>query len=157
MVSSQVPKELLVVVVPLEVVTLNQGLDALLDAFDTHNLDYCITSGSSARRLDAAMSLLGWKRRFKHRCFSAEPLEAGKPAPDLFLHAASEVGVLPQNCAVVEASAAGIKAATQANMFSIGFVGGSHFADILAERRKLLRREGAHFCLNAFSELSFCD
>lgn len=137
--------------------TLNRGFEPLLEAFKQHNMDLCFTSGNSARRLDAAMSLLGLKQRFRHHYFSAETVGAGKPAPDLFLHAASEIGVLPQNCAVIEASPAGIQAALAAKIFSIGFVGNSHAANILTSRRKLLHREGAHFCLNALSELSFCD
>jgi beta-phosphoglucomutase-like phosphatase (HAD superfamily) len=50
----------------------------------------------------------------------------GKPAPDLFLYAASKMGVSPSRCVVIEDSPAGIEAACAARMTAIGFCGGSH-------------------------------
>jgi len=55
----------------------------------------------------------------------------GKPAPDLFLHAASRVGVAPAGCAVVEDSPYGVQAARAAGMRAFGYAGG------LALRRAL--------------------
>jgi beta-phosphoglucomutase-like phosphatase (HAD superfamily) len=50
----------------------------------------------------------------------------GKPAPDLFLHAARTLGEKPESCVVVEDSPYGVKAAVAAGMAVIGFTGGSH-------------------------------
>ena len=50
----------------------------------------------------------------------------GKPAPDLFLHAAGKMRVEPRDCIVVEDSPVGVAAAVAAGMTAIGFVGGSH-------------------------------
>ena len=50
----------------------------------------------------------------------------GKPAPDLFLHAAKGMGVRPEDCVVVEDSPAGIDAARRAGMRVFAFTGGSH-------------------------------
>ena len=50
----------------------------------------------------------------------------GKPAPDLFLHVAREMGVAPENCTVIEDSPAGIAAAKDAGMRVFAFAGGSH-------------------------------
>ncbi len=50
----------------------------------------------------------------------------GKPAPDLFLHAAEEMGVRPEDCVVVEDSPAGIDAARRAGVRVFAFTGGSH-------------------------------
>lgn len=46
--------------------------------------------------------------------------ERSKPAPDLFLHAAEQVGVPPARCVVLEDAAAGIDAANAAGMLSVG-------------------------------------
>jgi beta-phosphoglucomutase-like phosphatase (HAD superfamily) len=46
-------------------------------------------------------------------------VEHGKPAPDIFLHAASQLKVLPENCVVYEDSEAGLKAAHSAGMKSV--------------------------------------
>ena len=65
-------------------------------------------------------------RFFGSNVFSANDVEDGKPAPDLFLHVARQMGVQPQDCIVVEDSPAGVTAAVAAGMTAIGFVGGSH-------------------------------
>jgi beta-phosphoglucomutase-like phosphatase (HAD superfamily) len=53
-------------------------------------------------------------------------VERGKPAPDLFLHAARDMGVQPDECLVIEDSPAGVEAANAAGMRVFGFTGGSH-------------------------------
>ncbi|WP_159041880.1 HAD family hydrolase, partial [Streptomyces aureus] len=53
--------------------------------------------------------------------FSAEDVGRGKPAPDLFLHAASRMGVAPERCVVVEDSRLGVQAAVAAGMDVYGF------------------------------------
>lgn len=47
-------------------------------------------------------------------------VEFQKPAPDLFLHAARQLGLPPGDCAVVEDAEAGIQAARSGNFHSIG-------------------------------------
>src|SRR5215813_323701 len=71
---------------------------------------------------------------------SATEVPNGKPAPDLFLHAASRMGVQAAECIVIEDSTAGVSAATAAGMTAVGFVGGSH-AD--AELGAQLKSAGA--------------
>lgn len=58
--------------------------------------------------------------------FTSQQVKYGKPAPDLFLFAADQMQIAPQNCLVIEDSPAGIEAAIAANMAVIGFLGGSH-------------------------------
>jgi beta-phosphoglucomutase-like phosphatase (HAD superfamily) len=74
--------------------------------------------------------------RFFKFVFSASDVSNGKPAPDLFLHAAARMGVQPIDCIVVEDSAAGVTAATAAGMTAIGFVGASHAGFQLGEELK---------------------
>lgn len=61
--------------------------------------------------------------RFEGRIFSSTDPEVarGKPAPDLFLHAAARMGVDPDRCAVVEDSPFGLRAAADAGMTPLGF------------------------------------
>ncbi len=58
--------------------------------------------------------------------FTSQQVTKGKPAPDLFLFAAAEMGFLPEDCIVIEDSPAGIEAALAAHMTVVGFVGGAH-------------------------------
>ena len=55
----------------------------------------------------------------------------GKPAPDLFLHAAKRMGVDPAACAVVEDSRYGVEAARAAGMLALGFASGLTTAEHL--------------------------
>jgi beta-phosphoglucomutase-like phosphatase (HAD superfamily) len=58
--------------------------------------------------------------------FTSQQVSNGKPAPDLFLFAANQMGFNQEDCIVIEDSAAGIEAAISAGMRVIGFLGGGH-------------------------------
>ena len=85
----------------------------------------CVASSSPPERIRASLETTGLAKFFKF-LFSATEVPNGKPAPDLFLHAASRMGVQAPECIVIEDSAAGVSAATAAGMTAVGFVGGSH-------------------------------
>ncbi|WGX98662.1 HAD family phosphatase [Nocardioides sp. L-11A] len=76
----------------------------------------CVASSGSHRRIESVLGLTGLLDDFRGRIFSAEDVVHGKPAPDLFLHAASILGVAPRRCVVVEDSPAGVGAAIAAGM-----------------------------------------
>jgi HAD superfamily hydrolase (TIGR01509 family) len=99
----------------------------------------CVASSSPPERIRASLETTGLARFFSF-LFSATDVANGKPAPDLFLHAASRMGVQAADCIVVEDSAAGVTAATTAGMTAVGFVGGSHAGPQLGEE---LRSAGA--------------
>jgi HAD superfamily hydrolase (TIGR01509 family) len=86
----------------------------------------CVASSSVPERIRHGLSIVGLLERLEPNIFSASMVEHGKPAPDLFLHAAARMGIEPQRSVVIEDSQAGIVAAGAAGMRSIGFVGGSH-------------------------------
>jgi HAD superfamily hydrolase (TIGR01509 family) len=86
----------------------------------------CVASSSGPERLRHALGVAGLYRRFEPHVFSATMVAHGKPAPDLFLHAASRMAVEPPFCAVIEDSVPGVQAAVAAGMTAIGFTGGSH-------------------------------
>ncbi|MCO6186818.1 HAD family hydrolase [Rhizobium sp. L1K21] len=88
----------------------------------------CICSNSSSQRLDMMLTKTGLKPYFDPHVYSAKDLGADrvKPKPDIFLHAAEEMNVKPQNVIVIEDSVHGIEGARSAGMRVIGFTGGSH-------------------------------
>jgi HAD superfamily hydrolase (TIGR01509 family) len=92
----------------------------------------CVASSSPPERIRVSLETTGLARFFNF-FFSAADVPNGKPAPDLFLHAAARMGVQAADCIVVEDSAAGVTAATAAGMTAIGFVGGSHAGPQLGE------------------------
>ncbi|UVK39335.1 HAD family hydrolase [Mesorhizobium sp. AR10] len=87
---------------------------------------YCVASSGTLDRIRYALDVTGLLGLLEPHLFSAGMVARGKPAPDLFLHAASRMGAIPQNCLVVEDSPAGIEAAQAAGMRVFAFTGGSH-------------------------------
>lgn len=86
----------------------------------------CVASSSPLERIKLSLDVTDLRRHFGANVFSASNVAAGKPQPDLFLHAAASAGVGPQDCIVVEDSAAGVSAAAAAGMMAIGYIGGTH-------------------------------
>ena len=124
----------------------------LLERLDLIGLKYCIASSSTLKRIGVALDAMRLRQRFEH-VFSAQQVARGKPEPDLFLHAARELGVEPQSCLVIEDSPFGVRAAKAAGMLCAGFTGGSHVSDVETEHGDLLRRNGAEVIWSTYENL----
>lgn len=85
----------------------------------------CVATSSSPPRAARSLAIAGLDRLLP-RVFTASLVARGKPAPDLFLHAAAEMGAEPARCLVVEDSRPGLAAARAAGMRALHFTGGSH-------------------------------
>lgn len=96
------------------------------EAIDALPCAFCVASSSQPERIELSLTVTGLWPRFRGRAFSATMVARGKPAPDLFLHAARTLGYAPDACLVVEDSPAGITAAQAAGMRVVAFTGGSH-------------------------------
>lgn len=88
---------------------------------------YCMATSSSVDRAMVSLEITGLLPLFDGRIFSASMVPHGKPAPDLFLHAAGAMDTEPRRCLVIEDSEVGLQAARNAGMRAWRFVGGSHF------------------------------
>jgi HAD superfamily hydrolase (TIGR01509 family) len=113
-----------------------KGIAETLDELD---LPRCVASSSQIERIRLSLRVTGLLDKLEPYIFSATMVEHGKPAPDLFLYAASRLGVAPKACIVVEDSPAGVKAAKAAGMTVFAFTGGSHayLPSYLAELERL--------------------
>lgn len=107
-------------------------VDGVLEALEEITVLTCVASSGSHEKMRYTLSLAGLYERFAGRIFSASDVARGKPAPDLFLHAAARMGVAPEECAVVEDSKYGVEAARAARMHAFGYAGGLTSADRLA-------------------------
>jgi HAD superfamily hydrolase (TIGR01509 family) len=85
----------------------------------------CVASSSTPDRIALSLRVTGLSDLFD-QLFSSVQVPRGKPAPDLFLHAANQMGFAPADCLVIEDSIAGVQAARAADMKVIGFTGGGH-------------------------------
>ncbi|MGP9804993.1 HAD family hydrolase [Paracoccus sp. NSM] len=92
----------------------------------------CVATSSSPPRVARTLSVLGLTARFGTHVFTASEVARGKPAPDLFLHAAARMGAAPDRVLVIEDSPPGIEAARAAGMAVLHYGGGAHLAQIAA-------------------------
>ena len=96
-------------------------MPGVVDALERISIPTCVASSGTHERIRHALKTTGLFTRFAGRIFSAEDVKRGKPAPDLFLHAARSLDVDPSRCAVIEDSPPGIAAANAAGMTPFGF------------------------------------
>lgn len=97
------------------------GVEAALDALAHAGVPVCVASSGEPEKMRFTLGHTGLLERFDGRMFSSVEVAHGKPAPDLFLHAAAAMGWPPERCAVVEDSAAGVAAGRAAGMYVLGF------------------------------------
>ncbi|MEX0170513.1 HAD family hydrolase [Streptomyces sp. LMG1-1-1.1] len=98
------------------------GAGDVLKGLVAAGVPYCVASSGSHERIRVGHRKTGLDAWFRDGIvFSAEDVGRGKPAPDLFLHAAARMGVAPERCVVVEDSRLGVQAALAAGMDVYGF------------------------------------
>jgi len=112
--------------------TAVEGIVVLLDHLEAAGVPTCVASSGTHERMRRTLGITGLYDRFAGRIYSATEVEHGKPAPDLFLHAAGRMRAEPSACVVVEDSVYGVRAGVAAGMTVYGFAGGLTPADELA-------------------------
>jgi HAD superfamily hydrolase (TIGR01509 family) len=113
-------------------------------------LPVCVASSSDLDRVALSLGITGLFGYFAGRLYSAQMVKRGKPAPDLFLHAAVAMGIEPGRTLVIEDSVSGVTAAKAAGMTVWGFTGGSHYAS--RDGRAILQSAGADRVFARMSE-----
>ena len=120
-----------------------QPVEGVAEALEAIPARFCVASSSQPERIRHSLRVTGLLESFEPAIYSSTMVVHGKPAPDLFLHAAAAMGVVPQRCIVVEDSPAGIQAAKAAGMAVLAFIGGSHAGECgLAEKAAVLKPDG---------------
>jgi HAD superfamily hydrolase (TIGR01509 family) len=110
------------------------------EAIAALNLPKCVASSGTTEKIHRGLTCAGLYDQLAPHIFSATQVKRGKPAPDLFLFAAAQMGANPARCVVIEDSVAGVTGARAAGMTVLGFYGGSHCT---AEHEDMLRQAGA--------------
>lgn len=103
-----------------------RALPGLLEALDAIDGRRCVASSTSLAPLRRNLAITGLIDLFDPHIFSASQVARGKPHPDVFLFAATQMGVQPRDCLVIEDSVPGVLAARAAGMQVVGFTGVSH-------------------------------
>jgi HAD superfamily hydrolase (TIGR01509 family) len=115
-----------------------EGVGSVLEGLE---IPHCVASSSALDRVCLSLSLTGLARHFGGRLYTAQMVDRGKPAPDLFLYAAGRMQADPACTLVIEDSVSGVQAAKAAGMTVWGFVGGSHYR--ARDGAAILRNAGA--------------
>jgi pseudouridine 5'-phosphatase len=120
------------------------GVPELLDALDAAGLPYGVATSATRDYANYVLTKLAIKERFQF-VLTAEDIERGKPAPDVYLLAAEQFGIVPQRMMVLEDSANGCRAALAAGAFTVAvpnhhtqshrFAGVQFVADSLTDPR----------------------
>jgi HAD superfamily hydrolase (TIGR01509 family) len=97
------------------------GIEQALDALDAAGLPYCVASSGDHEKMNTTLGITGLLPRFAGRIFSVTQVARGKPAPDVYLFAARQLGAEPTACVVVEDTPPGVQAGAAAGMTVFGF------------------------------------
>jgi HAD superfamily hydrolase (TIGR01509 family) len=108
-------------------------------------IPWCVASNGAHDKMRRTLGLTGLLPRFEGRLFSSRDVARPKPAPDVYLHAASQCRVAPGDCVVVEDTPTGVAAAVAAGMTVLGYT-----ALMPAHR---LRAAGAHQLFDRMTDL----
>lgn len=102
-------------------------------------LPRAIASSSRTVWISSHLEHLGIRAAFGDHIYSGrEHVTRGKPAPDLYLHAAAAIGVPIERCVILEDSPVGVTGAVASGADVIGLCAGSHCAPDHAERLRVL-------------------
>ncbi|MBZ9994296.1 HAD family hydrolase [Mesorhizobium sp. BH1-1-4] len=127
-----------------------KAIEGAADFVSQLGIPYCVASSSAPSKLRLGLEITGLLHAFEPNVFSATLVPNGKPAPDIFLYAAKQMGVAPGDAIVVEDSIAGVTAGVSAGMRVIGFVGGSHCGP---DHAAMLRQAGALMVVSDLAEI----
>jgi HAD superfamily hydrolase (TIGR01509 family) len=108
----------------------------LLAAAHAAGLKQCLASSAPLENIHLIRDLLGLQR-WLDGLVSGDRLAQGKPAPDIFLLAAEQVGCAPKNCVVIEDAPAGVAAAKAGGMRCVA-VTTSHPAASLTQADRIV-------------------
>ena len=124
-------------------VTPVHGIEQALARID---IPTCVASSGSYEKMHTTLGATGLLPVFRGRLFSTADVARGKPHPDIYLHAAANMGVTrPHRCVVVEDSPAGVSGGVAAGMTVLGF------CELMPCRR--LQEAGAHRLFQDMGEL----
>jgi HAD superfamily hydrolase (TIGR01509 family) len=136
---------------------LDEGLAAVAGAVEfvrslPSELPKAVASSSSVRWIRTHLEHLGLEDAFGNHLYSArEHVSRGKPAPDIYLYAAGQLGVDIKDCVIIEDSEVGAKGALASGATVIGLIAGSHCLVGHDERLKSL---GVRHIAHSFSDAS---
>ena len=128
-----------------------QPVPGMIDFIGARREARCIASSSGPDWIGVGLSLFGLTDHFDGAVFTGLNVEKGKPHPDIFLHAARNMGTDPARVLVIEDSEAGVTAGVAAGMTVVGLTAGGHIREGHAGR---LTAHGAHHIADSYAAVA---
>lgn len=97
------------------------GIPELLAYLAKTDIPFCVASNGPVHKMNLTLGQNDLLKYFESGLFSAYEINSWKPEPGLFLHAAKQFSVEPQNCVVIEDTGTGTLAAKNAGMPCLGY------------------------------------
>ena len=129
-------------------VPLKNGAYEFVKKLHEKGIKLGIASSNSRYLVESVTEVLGIRQYFDTIVTSCEA-GAGKPAPDIYLLAAKNLGVQPENCLVFEDITMGIMAGKNAGM-KVCAIEDAYSADTQADKKAL-----ADYYINDYTDISF--
>ena len=98
-----------------------QAVHGVREALEAIPLRKCVASNGPEEKMALTLKITDLARYFEGRIYSAYTVGVWKPEPDLYLYAAKQMGVSPEDCVVVEDSHLGVQAAVAAGIPVLGY------------------------------------
>lgn len=98
-----------------------RAMPGIESALDRLGVPFCVASSGDHEKMQTTLGITGLLPRFAGRIFSVTQVARGKPAPDVYLFAARQLGAEPSACVVVEDTPPGAQAGVAAGMTVFGF------------------------------------
>jgi HAD superfamily hydrolase (TIGR01509 family) len=102
------------------------GVYSTIERIVERDLPICVASSGSVEKMRLTLGLTNLLSFFEDHLYSANQVSRGKPAPDLFLHAAAEMGADIVRAAVIEDSLPGVTAGVSAGARVLAYVAPNH-------------------------------
>lgn len=97
-------------------------IHAAVGAVQDAGIAMCVASSGPVAKMNVSLRVTGLLQFFEGLLFSGWNVPRGKPYPDIFLHAADQMGAAPADCVVIEDSAHGIAAGLAAGMRTLAYL-----------------------------------
>jgi HAD superfamily hydrolase (TIGR01509 family) len=94
------------------------GVDAVVTGLKT---PFCVASSGTHEKMQLTLGATGLLAKFSGRIYSVTEVARSKPYPDVYLHAAKQMGIAPASCAVIEDTPTGVRAGVAAGMTVFGY------------------------------------
>jgi HAD superfamily hydrolase (TIGR01509 family) len=98
-----------------------RAMPGIEEALDRLDVPFCVASSGDHEKMRTTLGITGLWPRFAGRVFSVTQVARGKPAPDVYLFAARQLGADPAACVVVEDTPPGVQAGVAARMTVFGY------------------------------------